>query len=99
MRRFENNILALVIVLLTMLVIGLFVPSLRELLWGLVGVIWTVIKAFFMDDIVQKVLILIIIMLIGGGVYLSNREKRKLWLFLTGAAELIAMVVMFVPRG
>lgn len=99
MKRFADNLASFALVIVIILGVGLFVPALREVLWGLAVFFWTIIKAFFLQDIVQKLLIMVVIAVVGSGLCLSRKEKGKLWGFLTGAAELIALVVMFIPKG
>ncbi len=56
MKRFADNLASFALVIVIMLGVGLFVPALREVLWGLAVFFWTIIKAFFLQDIVQKLL-------------------------------------------
>ncbi len=95
MREFKNNLIALFGGCVIVAVIGLFIPSMREMLWGTLELVGMVIQKAFLGDIVRNLIILGVIAAIGVALCLTKKEQNKLWIILTGVVELIATILMF----
>gem|GEM_PF-4921661 len=95
MRNFVATIKAAVLTVLIFLAIALFIPQTRELILGSLNVLWEIIRVFFLEELIGKIIILAIITIAGYLGSIRNREKQKLWLILTALADLISGLLLF----
>lgn len=96
--KIKNKLLGIGFVIVFFFVIGLAEPAMRDVLWFVPILFWSVFKAFFLKDIVVdwgiKIAALVIVNAIGVGIYITRKERKKLILLITGVLSIIATILV-----
>jgi len=96
MERFRKRILAIIVMLLILVLFGVFIPSIREGVFGFLCFLGRLFKEFFLSEFIGKICILLVIAIIGSAFCITKRDERKLWGIFTGILTLIMGLLMFV---
>lgn len=94
--KIKNKLLSIVFVIILLFVIGLAEPAMRDVLWVIPILLWSVFKAFFLKDFVVdwgiKIAVLVIVNAIGAGIYFTRKERKKLIFLISGVLGILAMI-------
>ncbi len=97
MERIKRAILLVFFLLVLLLVFEVVVPAAKGATIGLLGVAWTMIKAFFLQDWMLSVVLFFAGSLAAyGTVHLSKRKETKMWSIATGFVSLISYISLYV---
>lgn len=95
MRNFIATLKAAALTILVFLMAALILPQSRDLILGSLSFLWEIVKVFFLEDLLGKIIILAIITVTGCFVSLRYREKQRMWLILTALADLFSGLLLF----
>lgn len=97
MERIKRAILLVFFLLVLLLVFEAIVPAAKGTAIGLLGVAWTMIKAFFLQDWVLNIVLFFAGSFAAyGTIHLSKRQETKMWGIATGFVSLISYISLFV---
>lgn len=96
MDRFQKKIIAIIAMLVILVLLGLFIPAIREGVFGVLCFLGQIFKELFLSEFIGKICILVFILILGCTLCITKREKRKLWGLLTGVFAVISWLLMFV---
>lgn len=96
MERFLKKLLAIIVMLMILVLLGLFIPTFREGIFGVLYFLWQLFKELFLSDVIGKLFIMVFILIIGSTLCITRRNERKLWGILTGIFTVVSGLLMFV---
>lgn len=96
MERFLKKLLVIIVMLVILVLLGLFIPTLKEGIFGVLYFLWQLFKELFLSDFIGKLFIMVFVLLIGSTLCITRRNERKLWGILTGIFTVVSGLLMFV---
>ena len=97
MTRIKNTILAVLYVAIFLVVCSLIVPELREAFVGTIGVAWITVRAFFLQDLIKKVILYVVsaFLVTGSFIGLSRRNENKIWIAVGLIIDIAGLIALF----
>lgn len=95
MRKLKGIVIIIIVTIVMLLIIEAMIPTADGITIGFLGVFWTIINSYYLQDwVLSAVLFVVCSISAFGTVQLSRRNENNVWSIVTGIVTVASFIAM-----